>query len=117
MKAVLLIAIVTLFTAGSRYYWPIDLAKYAQTGSPHTHVEITGYVTYTAAEDDGDLHIRLCDSPSVVGMDKAHCVICECIPLLPCAKPALKSHITVQGITRFDPEHGWRELHPVELIK
>lgn len=98
----------------SRTYWPVDLATYAQKGAVHTHIELTGYVTYTAFEDDGDLHIRLCDSPTVVGMDKAHCVIAECIPLLPCTRPTKGRQITVRGISRHDPEHNWQECHPLE---
>lgn len=98
----------------TRFFWPIDTLTYAQKGTVHTHIAVTGYVTYTALEDDGDLHIRLCDSPSVVGMDKTRCIIAECIPALPCTRPAKGNKIVVRGISRRDPEHGWNETHPVE---
>ena len=68
----------------SRTYWPVDVATLAQKGTVHTHVAVIGFVTYTKAEADGDLHIRLCDSAAIAGMDLAHCIVAECIPKLPC---------------------------------
>ena len=80
-----------------------------------THLELTGYVTYEKHEDDGDLHLRICDSADVVGMDRQHCIVAECIPALPCKRPPLGKPVRVRGISRFDDEagHGWWELHPV----
>lgn len=80
-----------------------DMAK-----NIHTHVEATGVVQYVKVELDGDIHIRLCD-------DKSNCVVAECIPKLPCAKPKVGDVLTIRGISRFDKEanHKWFELHPV----
>ena len=80
-----------------------------------THVEVSGYVTYVKREDDGDLHIRLCDAPAVKGMDRTRCVVAECVPALPCSRPKMRAHLTVRGISRWDGEaaHGWHEIHPV----
>ena len=100
----------------SRLYWPVDLVQFAQFGSVHTHIQVEGYVTYTASEDDGDLHIRLCNAPDVVGMNTSRCIVVECIPKLPCSKPPLRSKVRVQGISRRDPEHKWWEVHPLESI-
>lgn len=101
----------------TRTYWPIDPATYAVSGSKHSHITVTGFVTYVSKETDGDIHIRICDSALVLGMDTKHCIIAECIPELPCAHPAIGSSITVSGISRQDPEHDWYEIHPVESIK
>lgn len=78
-----------------------------------THVRVRGYPTYCRTEDDGDRHIRLCDSPDVEGMDRAHCIVLECIPQLPCACPRLGVPLEVDGISRYDGEHRWWEIHPV----
>lgn len=97
----------------SRPYWPVDLATYAANGTYHTHVQIDGYVNYTACEADGDLHIRLTPAPG----QGAPFIIAECTPGQPCVRPALNSHIRVKGISRHDPEHMWNEVHPVESIE
>lgn len=100
----------------SRPYWPVDIVDFAKAGSIHTHVQVNGYVTYTAREPDGDLHIRLCSNPKVKRMDLTQCIVVECVGKLPCVKPRLKTFVRVQGISRRDPEHGWFEVHPVESI-
>lgn len=96
----------------TRTYWPTAVSTLAAGRSVHTHVAVTGRVRFTRLEDDGDLHIRL-DSPA----DTSKFIIAECIPALPCTRPARGSTITVKGISRFDPEHGWYEVHPVESWK
>jgi hypothetical protein len=80
-----------------------------------THAELEGYVTYKKREDDGDLHIRACDSPKITTMDRHRCVVFECIPALPCTEPPLGALIRADVITRYDGEHGhgWWEGHPV----
>lgn len=90
-----------------RYFWPVPLDSLAIGHRLHTHVAVTGKVAYRRAEDDGDLHIRL-TSPA------GRFIIAECIPELPCARPDTGRVITVYGISRPDPEHGWWEVHPVE---
>ena len=93
--------------SAQRTYWNVPLDTLAIGHPKHTHVAVTGTVTYTRLEDDGDLHIRL-TSPS------GAFIIAECIPELPCARPSLGRVITVRGISRRDSEHGWWECHPVE---
>lgn len=80
-----------------------------------THVEVAGFVTYARREEDGDLHLRLCDSPRVWGMNRARCIVAECIPALPCRAPRPGSRVRVRGISRYDAERGhrWWEVHPV----
>lgn len=96
-------------TIVSRRYWITPLDSVALGRSKHTHIEVTGDVQYVAWQDDGDLHIRL-GSPSLSGLT----IVVECIPKLPCSRPKIGSRITVQGISRADPEHHWWEIHPVE---
>lgn len=96
-------------TTVSRTYWTTSIDTMYIGHQKHTHVSVTGRVAYTRTEDDGDLHIRL-NSLS----DSTKFVIAECIPALMCPRPARGSVITVRGISRFDPEHAWREVHPVE---
>lgn len=95
-----------------RYYWPTPLDSLAIGHAKHTHVEVRGTVVYARIEDDGDLHIRLAD-PWRTGTVYPF-VIAECIPSMPCVKPAVGADIIVRGVSRHDPEHGWWEIHPVE---
>ena len=103
----LLLLLFSLFQG--RYYWPVNIDDMAAGRNQHTHVQIVGIVTLVRHELDGDTHIK------VVG--KIGFVIAECIPALPCAKPVVGQRVTVQGIARFDGEHKWYEVHPVESIK
>jgi hypothetical protein len=108
IKALLAACAITSLT-----WWPVDLATFANQGTYHTHVQVDGYVNYVACEADGDTHIRM--TPAV-GQSTPF-IIAECIPALPCTKPALNAHIRVQGISRHDPEHNWNEVHPVESLQ
>lgn len=92
-----------------RRYWATPVDTLAAGRARHTHVEVRGLVTYTRLEDDGDLHIRLRSLGSSGAV-----VIAECIPKLPCRRPAVGDTVTVRGVSRRDPEHGWYEVHPVE---
>lgn len=93
-----------------RTYWPVNLGDYAKNGTAHTHISVTGRVGLVKRESDGDLHIKLVDPKTL------RFIVAECIPIRPCTKPAVGSTITVQGISRFDGEHKWWEVHPVEAI-
>ncbi len=108
-RLVLLLLLLLPVVAGAqRTYWPLSLDSLAIGHvHGHTHVAVTGKVAYVRAETDGDVHIKLV-SPS------GRFIIAECIPKLPCVLPIAGWTITVYGITRHDPEHGWWEVHPVE---
>lgn len=77
--------------------------------SRHTHVRVTGTVTYVKHEADGDLHFRLEDAAG-------RFVVCEIVPYRTLPAPRRGQVVTVEGIHRYDNEagHGWDELHPVE---
>lgn len=94
-----------------RTYWNVPLDTLALGHLKHTHVAVTGTVSYTRKEDDGDIHIKLV-APS------GRFIIAECIPELPCTfVPRAGVKVRVKGITRLDPEHLWSEIHPVENIE
>ena len=78
--------------------------------SRHTHVEVCGRVSLVRKEEDGDIHIRLSD-------DEGRFIIAEIVPYRPLPKPKLNQNICVLGIHRYDAEHGWDEVHPVESIR
>ncbi len=84
-----------------------------------THLAVGGFVTQASKEKNGDIDIRICDNPKLVGMDRAHCIVAKCIPKLPCEVPRIGSPITVRGISRYDAEigHHWWEIHPVEQVE
>ena len=128
---VLLMIAICAFLAGllwaaetKRDYHPYPITEVtAQNptawGHPLTHLQIQGYLTYVDHEEDGDWHLRLCDSPSIQGMDRQHCIVAECIPKLPCDVPKHGEEVLVRGIYRYDGEagHRWAEVHPVEELE
>ncbi len=83
------------------------------------HAAVGGFVTQVTKRDDGDTDIRICESPKVVGMDRAHCIMSKCIPKIPCEIPQVGKPITVKGITRYEAKVGthWWEINPVEQIE
>ncbi len=92
----------------TRHYTPVVPSKMAN--NRRTHVEVTGRVTEVSEQADGDIHLRLEDSHGFV--------IAECIPSLPdvrrrCAALLTGGTVTVRGISRYDFEHNWWEVHPV----
>lgn len=108
-KVVLIAALFASRLEAQRTYWVTPLDTLAIGHHHHTHAAVTGKVLYVKKESDGDIHIKLV-SPS------GRFIIAECIPLLPCVPPKAGQSVTIRGITRFDPEHLWFELHPVENI-
>jgi hypothetical protein len=90
------------------HWWAVAPHEVATT--THTHVEVTGRVSYVSYEGDGDVHLRICDTQA--------CVVAEIIPAIPITEhPRPGDTVTVRGISRIDPLHKWPEVHPVmELI-
>jgi hypothetical protein len=91
----------------------------------NTHAAVTGYILDWQLHPnvDGDRHIVVCDSPNFVitksgyAPDVQHCIVAETVPYIPCSRIAtLPYQTTLYGIVRFDAEHNWWELHPVERI-
>jgi len=84
-----------------------------------SHAALSGFVTDVTKRDDGDVTIRICENPRIDGMDRARCVIAQCIPKIPCDTPKIGKPITVNGITRYDAKVGshWWEINPVEQIE
>ncbi len=113
MKASIIILLAAMCAITTRTYWMIDATEFATVGSPHTHVSVSGWVTYVRCEDDGDVHLRIVPAQGTT----APSFIAECIPSMPCTRPAIGAHIKVNGISRRDPEHQWWEIHPVETIE
>jgi hypothetical protein len=124
----LLLAVCYLPPAGRNYH-PIGVAEFAKENPQkwsrklHTHVQVEGFITYMKAEEDGDLHVRVCETAGVKGMDRSACIVAEFIPTMGSTSHA-KNHlrtgqrVRIEGISRFDaePGHMWWEVHPVELV-
>lgn len=91
-----------------RHYFQVAIAD--MPINHYTHVEITGKVQSCRPELDGDTHIQISDG--------AKFIIAECIPKLPCSVlPKVGQTVTVRGISRYDRENRWYEVHPVEDIE
>ena len=91
-----------------RTYWPISVDSLATGHVLRTHVQTSGLVTLVRHEADGDLHIKL--------VGRRGFIVAECVPELPCRVPKVGEHITVKGISRWDGEHKWAEIHIVEWM-
>ena len=90
-----------------RQYFKVAIAD--MPANHYTHVEITGKVKSVKSERDGDTHIQVSDG--------ADFIIAECIPKLPCSViPDVGQGVTIRGISRYDRENHWYEVHPVEEI-
>jgi hypothetical protein len=85
-----------------------------------THVEVTGVVQAVLHEEDGDLHLRITDgSVKVCGKKEyasGQCIVAEARPgtVLPRGLPTVGDRITVRGISRYDRQHSWSEVHPLD---
>ena len=91
-----------------RQYFNVAIAD--MPANHYTHVEITGTVKSVIPQKDGDTHIQVSDG--------ADFVIAECIPKLPCSVvPDVGQTVTIRGISRYDRENHWYEVHPVEEIE
>lgn len=116
MKRLFLVACALVCLSGAaqaqRTYWKGNVSRMASHTFSHTHVRLDSVVVvYTAAEADSDFHVRVRDPRDTVW---SHFIIAECIPAIPCTRPRVGDLVTVYGIMRYDAEHGWAELHPVE---
>jgi len=99
--------------AVTRSYFNVSLSEFAKHGSGRTHVSIVGYVSRVRLEADGDMHIELVSS---LHAKTRSTIMAECVPYHPCVRPRLHTRVRVAGISRFDPEHHWWEVHPVEEL-
>lgn len=109
MPRISLLLLMALLQAG-RLYWIVTVDDLARGRNFHTHVQITGRVALVKHEADGDTHIQ------ISGSDSSRWVVAECIPSLPCKLPRVGQIVTVKGISRFDGEHKFYEVHPVEEL-
>lgn len=98
--------VLLLFQVPSRRYWlvSVDSVQYTK----HTHVHIRGRVTLVRHEQDGDTHYKVIGRKSFV--------VLECIPILPCPDVKVGTTVDAYGISRYDKEHQWYEIHPVERL-
>lgn len=97
----------------SLHFQKVTIANLAAGKVHMTRAEVTGEVTLRKKEADGDIHMRISDGQ--------HFVVAECMPEIDglwqqCSTVKVGSTVTVQGITRFDGEHKWWEVHPVEHL-
>lgn len=95
-------------TEEPRQYFRVTIAE--MPTNHFTHVEIDGVVKSTHQEKDGDTHIQVSDGTEFV--------VAECIPKLPCpVVPTVGQNVIIRGISRYDRENHWYEVHPVEEIE
>ena len=87
---------------------PVD-ATVPVFNMPHAVVE--GVVSEVISEGDGDHHIWLTLDNSKFRL------ACEIAPQNPITPPAVNDHVRIYGIFRYDFQHGWFELHPVDYIE
>lgn len=76
------------------------------------HCAVTGTVEKVISETDGDHHIWLVFD----GSSKSR-LACEITPQQPIPVPAVGAHVRIYGIFRYDHQHAWWEIHPVDHIE
>lgn len=75
------------------------------------HCVITGTVQKVIHETDGDHHLW-------VELDNSKFQLaCEIVPQNAIPDPAAGDHVKVWGILRYDLQHGWWEIHPVDYLQ
>jgi len=89
-------------------YHSTGLLDFIANGSDKTKVSVEGVVDEVAHEPDGDYHVTI--RPQYVPLPV---LVTEFIPEMSVPLPKVGDHIKIWGITRFDIEHNWWELHPV----
>jgi hypothetical protein len=102
-------------------YWQLDydtIANMQWTVTPtnasiplftEPHACVIGTVEKVIQETDSDTHIWL----TLDGTSKGQ-LACEIAPQNPLTAPQVGDHIAVYGIFRYDLQHGWPEIHPVD---
>ena len=103
----LLLVLAQPATVPGRLYHVVALEKLAT--SRWTHVEVCGPVVYRRKMEDGDYHITLDN-----GLAR---MVVEIIPAIPLDPPKKGQRIRVRGISRWDRDHGWPEVHPAEYLE
>lgn len=101
MSALLLLLQLTSTTSDA--YRTVAMSNLATT--KWTHVCVVGPVVYTRLQRDGDIHITLDDGKTKV--------VLEIIPQIPLQRPKKGTTIRACGVSRFDRQHAWPEIHPV----
>jgi hypothetical protein len=96
--------LLLLFLFAQRLYHVVPLPKVAT--SQQTHIETCGQVVYRRKMSDGDWHLTL-----IYGSSK---LVLEFIPGLALVPPSKGTWVRVRGIRRYDDDHNWPEIHPVE---
>lgn len=102
--------------AEGRRYWYVSIDSLAAGTVKHTHVAVEGRIIFKRWEDDGDLHLRIAGPHSFI--------VAECIPTSCGNCKALEAagmftvgkKVRLLGIQRYDGEHKWAEIHPVETV-
>lgn len=79
------------------------------------HWFIDGQVAQVINEGDGDIHIWL-DYLNPDGSVSKGRFAAEITPQQKLTVPAVGAKVRVLGILRYDHQHGWWELHPVDAI-
>lgn len=106
MMLIVLLLLAQPMAVPGRPYHRVPLAQVATT--QWTHVETCGPVVYRRKMKDGDWHLTLDDGTAKI--------VVEIIPAIPLVVPKKGATVRVQGISRWDKDHGWAEVHPAEAV-
>lgn len=112
---------------GTCNYWQLSQAiienlQITLSGKDHSlplptepHWYLDGVVQEVRPETDGDHHIWL-DYLNPDGSTSKGRFAAEITPQQPLAIPAVGAKVRVFGILRYDFQHSWWELHPVDRL-
>ncbi len=89
--------------------WLVSQKNHTVAIFPDAHACVVGTVAEVIREQDGDIHIWV----NLDGTTKGR-FACEITPQQALPVPAVGDHIRVYGIFRYDLQHSWPEIHPVD---
>lgn len=102
------------------YYHKLQSTRALPT-TQWTHVEVKCLVLAVLHEDDGDVHLRVGDGTVQKCGPREYatgqCIVAEARPGTKI--PAVKAGdwIIVRGVSRYDRQHNWSEVHPLDSIE
>lgn len=87
-------------------YPVIDIQTLNKSKFFEARAAVVGRVTATMASPDGDVHINITDA-------RGNTLVAEMVPEYPLPIPQVGETIKIWGVTRYDLDYFWWELHPV----
>lgn len=95
------------FNNGKEEQYPlVSIARLEDNLFTEPRAAVIGTVDYVQKSYDGDTHVN-------IRADNGRVLAAEIVPELPIFPPPIGVRVKIWGVTRYDLQHRWWELHPV----